>query len=165
VLLRRYADADRDAVRNLHVAAFGRDVEARLHDELLDEGDVVPELSLVAIAGDELVGHVVSSRASVDAHAVVGLGPIGVLPDRQRAGVGLALMHASLAAADALGYPLVGLLGSPDYYGRFGFVSAASVGVEPPDPAWGDFFQVRTLAAYTADVSGRFRYAPAFDRL
>jgi putative acetyltransferase len=93
----------------------------------------------------------------------VGLGPIGVLPERQSAGVGTALMHAVVAAADALGYPLVALLGDTGYYGRFGFVPGSSLAIEAPNPAWGDHFQVRTLAAYTPDLRGRFVYSPPFD--
>jgi putative acetyltransferase len=50
-------------------------------------------------------------------------------------------MHAVLGAADALDEPLVGLLGDPAYYRRFGFVSAESVGVAAPDSSWGDSFQ------------------------
>jgi putative acetyltransferase len=111
------------------------------------------------------VGHVVCSRAHVGPLAVAGLGPIGVLPAWQGRGIGAALMHGVLAAADALELPLVGLLGAPDLYGRFGFVPAASLCVEAPDPAWGDLFQVRTLAAYERSLAGVFRYAPAFEDL
>ena len=62
----------------------------------------------------------------------VGLGPIGVLPDRQGDGFGGALMHAVLGAADALGHPVVVLLGHLDYYPRFGFVPAGSIGIPRP---------------------------------
>jgi putative acetyltransferase len=73
-------------------------------------------------------------------------------------------MHAVLGAADALDEPLVGLLGDPAYYGRFGFVPAQSIGVAAPDSSWGDSFQVRTLARYEGQT-GRFRYAEPFTRL
>jgi putative acetyltransferase len=73
-------------------------------------------------------------------------------------------MHAVLGAADALGEPLVGLLGNPAYYGRFGFVPAESIGVAAPDSSWGDNFQIRTLTRYEG-VTGRFHYAAPFDRL
>jgi putative acetyltransferase len=73
-------------------------------------------------------------------------------------------MHAVLGAADALGEPLVGLLGDPAYYRRFGFVPAQSIGVAAPDSSWGDGFQVRTLTRYEG-LTGRFHYAGPFDRL
>jgi putative acetyltransferase len=172
VLIRRYEAGDRDAVHRIHAEAFrlpddpsATPVEVALVDKLIDAGDVVPALSLVAARDGELVGHVVCSKALVGDHPVVGLGPIGVLPEHQREGVGNALMHAVLAAADALELPLVGLLGSTEYYSRYGFVPAAQLGIEAPNPAWGDHFQVRKLTAYRPDIVGPFRYAPAFGEL
>jgi len=58
--------------------------------------------------------------------------------------------------------PMVVLLGSPQYYARFGFRSAQGLGVIPPEPTWGEAFQARPLTAYTPAVGGRFQYAPAF---
>ncbi len=105
------------------------------------------------------------SRASVDDKPCLGLGPIGVLPAHQHRGVGLALMHGVLAAADALNEPAVVLLGDPGYYCRFGFVLAQPLGLLPPDPGWTEYFQVRPLTAWDGSLRGTFRYAPAFDRL
>ncbi len=73
------------------------------------------------------------------------------------------MIQSVLAAADAMDVALIALLGSTRYYSRFGFVSAAQLGIEAPDRAWGDHFQVRTLAAYDAHITGPFRYAQAFD--
>jgi putative acetyltransferase len=172
VLIRRYEPADREAVRRIHAEAFHRPegptetpVEVWLVDELIDAGDVLPALSLVAIRDSEVIGHVVCSKATVGDHPAVGLGPIAVLPEFQRQGAGDALMHAALAAADALELPLVGLVGSTEYYARYGFVPGTKLGIEPPDPGWGDHFQVRTLTAYRPGIVGRFRYAPAFEEL
>ena len=92
-------------------------------------------------------------------------GPIGVVPEVQRTGVGSALMHAVIAAVDALDYPLVALLGHLDYYPRFGFVPAARLGVTAPDPTWGDHFQARTLATWHAGLARAFRYAAPFEAL
>lgn len=168
VLVRRATEADAEAVRAVHAAAFaggGTDrlpEEVTILDALVAAGDLVPALSLVAVRNGEIVGHVACSEAAVDECPVVALGPIGVLPPHQRRGVGLALVHAALGAADALDVPLVGLLGSPAYYGRFGFVPSTSLGIDPPDSAWREHFQVRPLSAYDARIRGRFRYAPAF---
>ena len=61
------------------------------------------------------------------------------------------------------GEPLMGLLGSPAYYSRFGFVPASDLAVTAPDPEWGGYFQVRTLSSYRPTINGRFRYAEPFD--
>lgn len=143
-------------------------------------------------AGSVIVGHVACSRGSMTGgvgHAgsdpdglgssdglgsgmdgldgIVGLAPLGVLPEFQGAGVGGALMHAVLGAADALGAPAVVLLGDPGYYGRFGFEPAARYGVLPPVAEWAPHFQLRRLTAWpaTGAPSGTFHYAPAFDEL
>ena len=103
-----------------------------------------------------------ASRAKVGVHSVVAVGPIGVLPEHQGKGIGSALMRALLGAADEQDVPLVVLLGSPQYYGRFGFRAAAELGVVAPEPKWGNAFQARPLRAYTPSVAGPFEFAPAF---
>jgi putative acetyltransferase len=175
VLIRRETAADERAARAVQVAAFAapeldgaEPVEARLLDELRAEGDLVPGLSLVAVVDDEVVGHVVCSRARIGDTGewnALGLGPIGVLPDLQRHGVGTALMHATVGAADALGWPAIVLLGDPGFYSRFGFEPAAIRGLVPPDPTWEPAFQVLRLTAWSPTLAGRFRYAAPFERL
>jgi len=175
VILRRDLPADEAAVLAVHRAAFARPpsgahgpaevAEARLVQELHNDGSVIPGLSLAATAGDEIVGHVVCSRGSIDGRPAAGLGPLGVLPGYQRRGVGLALMHGVLAAADALDEPAILLLGNPGYYRRFGFLPAESLGVLPPGPGWAEHFQIRPLTAWDGTLRGTFRYACAFGRL
>jgi putative acetyltransferase len=168
VLVRRSTPADAAAARAIHAAAFergeGTPGEVALVDALVADGDAIAALALVAERDGVAVGHVVCSRAWVGAVEVAALGPIGVLPEHQGSGVGTALMHAVVAAADALELQLLGLVGHPAYYRRFGFVRGSSIGVEPPDPAWDQYFQARTLSAY-GGVRGRFRYAAAFKSL
>jgi putative acetyltransferase len=165
VLLRREQPADRAAIFAVHHKAFDNLAEPRLVDDLRDDGDIVAALSLVATFDDEVVGHVVCSPATVDERPSLGLGPLGVLPAHQRRGVGQALMHGVLAAADALGEPAVVLLGDPAYYRRFGFVLAETVWIAPPEPRWAPHFQVRKLSNWDDTLRGTFRYARAFDRL
>lgn len=172
MLIRRETPADRAAIHAVHSEAFRREpgitpVEAPLVDELRAEGDLIDALSLVAVHEGAVVGHVCCSRAHVgeDAEAAVGLGPLGVLPAHQKSGVGSALVHAVVAAADARGYGLVVLLGEPAYYSRFGFAEAATLSITSPDPSWGKYFQARTLAAYEPTQAGAFEYAPAFSRI
>jgi putative acetyltransferase len=172
MLIRRETPADQAAIHTVHSEAFRREpgvtpVEAPLVDELRADGDLVDALSLVAVRDGEIAGHVCCSRARVgdDTTSAVGLGPLGVLPAHQAARVGSALVHAVLGAADALGYGLVVLLGSPDYYARFGFVTASTLLITAPDPVWSKHFQARTLTGYKPTQAGAFEYAPAFSRI
>lgn len=128
-----------------------------------DEG-WLPDLSLVAVADGEVVGHVVCSRGWVDDAPALGLGPVSVLPARQGGGVGSALVRAVLARAEEAGERLVALLGDPSYYSRFGFVPAARLGVLSPEETWGDYFQALPLGP-DDHPRGRFRYAAPFSRL
>ncbi len=141
-------------------------VEVGLLDELRSCNSWLPALALVAVEppGGEVIGHVVCTRGSIDGSPALGLGPLAVRPDRQRRGAGTALMHAVLGAADALGEPLVALLGEPSYYQRFGFRASSEYGILPPDPGWKQYFQVRPLSTYLP-VGGRFAYAEPFNRL
>lgn len=173
MLIRRETDADVEVIDAIHRAAFASQtpageepVEVGLVRSLRADAGWIPALSLVAEdAEGVVVGHVVCTRGSVPGGSAVGLGPIGVLPDVQARGVGSALMHAVLAAADALDVSVVVLLGHLDYYPRFGFVPARSIGITPPDPAWGEHFQARRLSAWTPAVGGEFRYAAPFEAL
>jgi putative acetyltransferase len=162
VLIRRERPGDADAIHTVHLGAFDTALEAGLVRALRADRGWIAELSLVAEADGRLVGHVVCTRGHIAGRPALGLGPLGVLPERQRGGVGSALMHAVLGAADALGEPVIVLLGHTDYYPRFGFKPAARYGIEPPDPAWGDHFQARPLTAYTPGLRGAFRYATPF---
>ena len=169
MIIRRQQPRDAAAIRALHRAAFGcagggEVAESRLVDRLWRDGDAVPALSLVALTDDAVVGHVMCSRAAIAGRPSLGLGPLGVLPAHQGRGVGQALMHAVIAAADAVNESAVLLLGDPAYYRRFGFVPAEQLGILPPEPSWGSHFQVRPLAAWD-EPRGLFQYARAFGRL
>lgn len=177
MLIRRERSGDTEEIRAITAAVFrGADHsappvepsedpgEATLISWLRDDPAWIPEISLVALDDDEIIGHVVATRAHVGSFPALGIGPVSVLPRRQGNGVGSALMHAVLGAADARGEAVVGLLGDPAYYSRFGFVPASTTAVTPPDPAWGDYLQIRTLSDY-AHQGGAFQYAGPFDRL
>jgi putative acetyltransferase len=171
MLVRRELTEDTASIRAVTAAAFARPgegvpVEAPLVDWLRASPAWIPELSLVAAAPDgDVLGHVVCTRGTVATSPVLALGPLSVRPDRQRSGVGQALVHAVLGAADALGEPLVALLGSTAYYPRFGFRLSAEYGITPQRPEWDEHFQVRTLTGYDPALRGQFAYPEPFDRM
>ena len=155
---------DHAAIRALHHAAFApSEVEAEIVDGLRATGDHVPELCLVAVEDSAIVGHVMLSKARVEQHRALGLGPIGVDPAHQHRGIGAALMDEAVRRARETDYTLIALLGHPAYYPRFGFApAAATLGVttvyEAPPEAW----MALPLPAYDPSVRGVFHYAPAF---
>jgi predicted N-acetyltransferase YhbS len=173
LLLRNETPEDRDAILALTAEAFavspatglpaeGEPVEVKVLRALFDAKEYLPGFSVVAVLDGGIVGHVISTRGWVGEHELLGLGPIAVTPRLQRQGIGSALMKETIARANAAGESGIALLGSPDYYSRFGFVPAASFGVQSPEAVWGDHFQLLPLALWPGGVHGTFRYAEPF---
>ena len=164
-MIRPERAADEDAIRAVETAAFGRDEEARIVDDLRASDAFIPELSLVAEDGGAIIGHVMVSRghAEPSGEPLLWLGPIGVAPQRQREGIGSALVQAALAGAGELGAACVVLIGDPAYYSRFGFVQAEPLGLLPPEGWPSRAFQVAVLDPLRGIPSGRAVYDAAFD--
>ena len=117
MVVRAEEPADRAAIRDVLEQAFGQGCEeAALVEALRADGAHVPELCLVAVDGEEIVGHISFSRARVESGAAVpALAPMAVAPARQRQGVGSALAHEALRRAEAADFPLVVIVGHPAY--------------------------------------------------
>ena len=153
--------ADAVAVREVNDRAFGQDVEGRIVDALRSNAAVM--LSLVATLNGRVVGHILYTPIAVGETVGAALGPMAVLPDHQRLGIGGRLIEEGRARLEAQGCPFVIVLGHDTYYPRFGFVRASAHGIrcewEVPDEA----FMVQVLdAAKMADVIGMARYRQEF---
>ena len=167
---------DFPAIRDLIVTTFREtyntgELEADLVERLRARADYDPSLALVALDGDQIIGHVFFSRVVIaapggDVPALV-LAPLGVLKPYQRQGVGSRLARAGLERARALGYRAVFVQGSPAYYERFGFVAGSAVGlISPfqgvPDPV---NMALEVYPGSLAGLSGRVVYPPEWDAL
>jgi putative acetyltransferase len=171
LVVRRERPTDHGAVAEVHADAFaapdqeGPPGEVALVEALRQSNAYVFGLSLVAEVDGEMAGHVLVTRATVDSrYPALAMAPLGVRRDHRGQGVGTALVNAVLGAADALGHTMVGVLGSPEYYGRFGFRPSQVYGIEAPQAWWGDSFQVRALTTASDQMTGRFEYAAPFNR-
>ncbi|ALV44478.1 putative acetyltransferase [Arthrobacter alpinus] len=166
MIIRAEHPGDRPEINALLEAAFPQPVEAKLVRELYASREYLPKLSLVAESDrGEILGYVITTRAWIGAGKSLGLGPIAVDPGYQRQGIGLALMKATIAEATAMGESTIVLLGSTEYYPRFGFVPADSLGIASPDPSWGSHFMALPLSDFAADQHGHFKYADPFNHL
>lgn len=117
-------------------------------------------LSLVAEIDEQIVGHVAISPVNISdgSQHWFGLGPISVIPQRQRQGIGSALMQAAISALQAQSAQGCVLLGEPDYYRRFGFRTVQGL-VLPGVPA--EYFQA--LSFKGPPPQGEVSYHRAFN--
>ncbi len=118
--------------------------EPTIIDKLRATGKLT--LSLVAVKNDNLVGHVAFSPVSIGDSTTVwyGLGPVSVQPDLQRRGIGSALINEGLRILEGMNADGCALIGDPNYYHRFGFVSDGNVhykGVPDDIVQWKSFGQ------------------------
>lgn len=120
------------SIRKVLLAAFPLADESTVVDELR-AANALP-ISLVAIEGGRVVGHIAFSPVSIEPEppaslVVMALPPLAVAPDAQRRGIGSALVQGGLKACADSGCDGVVVLGDPGYYRRFGFVPAAERGL------------------------------------
>ena len=119
--IRRSQAADREAIEELYPAAFPKEDLLPLLRELWSEQENI--FSFVAISDERLVGHTVFTMCRIAGRPEkVGLlGPVAVAPQRQRQGIGSALIQEGFTQLKREGAAQVYVLGDPGYYGRFGF--------------------------------------------
>ena len=164
VEIRKEVPDDIIAIRDLNKRAFGQDQESNIVDALRSNGAAV--LSLVATLNGRIVGHIMYSPASVGELVGVALGPMAVLPEHQRQGIGTRLVEVGNRRLSELGYPFIVVVGYPDYYPRFGFRSARSYGIQCEWELPDDVFMLLVLdKTRMHGISGLARYRPEFSQV
>jgi putative acetyltransferase len=159
---------DYTAIHEVHVLAFGREVEARLVESLRQSTNFTPELSLVAVKNGRVVGHILFSPVIIEtqkgAISAMALAPMAVQPKLQNQGIGSELVRQGLKECQLLGLKVVVVVGHPTYYPRFGFSSARAKGLEAPFQVPDEAFMALELIPEALDgISGMVKYPPAFD--
>ena len=152
------ATVDPTQIETLLDRAFGADRHARTAYKVRGSARAVPALSFGAVADGALIGSVqcwpvLLSGDDGVAYPLVMVGPVAVTPERQRTGLGLALMNRALAAADTDGSgERLMLIGDPEYYGRFGFSAERTARWRLPGPV--ERHRLLARGAGVPDVAG-----------
>jgi len=135
IVIRNETDADIAAIREVTVAAF-KTLEISGHTEqfVIEALRAAKALtvSLVAELDGRVVGHIAFSPLTISdgTRNWYGLGPVSVLPEYQRQGIGKALIEEGLSQLKTLDAKGVCLVGHPDYYTKFGFKNVAGLVLE-----------------------------------
>lgn len=144
-------------------------VEHLILHNLRKSKSYISELDLGAVFGNELIGHIISTKAKVvdsqnSEHQVLCVGPLSVLPEFQKQGTGSELMKYAIATARESGFTGMILFGNPDYYHRFGFRNAQEYGITTKDGEnFEPFMALELQNNGLANVKGRFFEADAFE--
>jgi putative acetyltransferase len=166
VIVRAETREDYPAVHKVNELAFGSPNEAVLIGKLRAVAD--PYISLVAEKAGQVVGHIFFSPVSIEisdsASLALGLGPMAILPDHQKQGLGSQLVREGLKECLRIGCEVVVVVGHPDYYPRFGFVSAKQKGLSCEYPVPDEVFMVLELKPAAPDGRrGLVKYLPEFN--
>jgi putative acetyltransferase len=167
ILIRVEEPDDYSGVYAVNTSAFDTQAEANLVEVLRSQAQ--PYASLVAMEDGEIVGHIMLSPVKLSGHTglkIMGLGPMAVMPKKQRQGIGSALVKAGLEKCKELGCGAVVVLGHKGYYPRFGFTPSVKFGIGceynvPPEV----FMVIELLPGYLRDATGIIHYHPAFNEV
>jgi predicted N-acetyltransferase YhbS len=145
-IVRPEQPGDEPEISAILVAAFPDATEADLVARLRMSDAWVPELSMVVQQEEQLVAHALFSRVTAGESEALVLGPIGILPDHQRGGLGTALVRMGLERARKLDFECVVAIGPPAFLTACGFRPAAARGLTTEMELPADVFQVAELA-------------------
>lgn len=180
VILRPERGEDRREVECLTREAFWKEETARIREGIgADEHylahlmrmapEFVPEFDFVAEYDGRIVGSILYCKAFIKKkngteRTVLTFGPISVLPEFQRMGIGGALIRHTFGLAADFGYDAVLIYGHPEYYPRFGFREASEYGITTPDgESFPAFMAKELIPGVLKDSAGSFHIPSVYN--
>lgn len=170
VHIRQETINDLNDVFEINCKAFKGEAEAKLVDKLRETAAWIPELSLIALVEDKVVGHILFSRVKIlssrrnKVFDTIALAPMAVLPEYQRTGIGNLLLTNGLQKAKEMQFTSVFVLGHKLYYPKFGFKPARlwSIKTVFPVSEKGDFMAIELKSNSLKKVSGVIEFSGPF---
>ncbi len=122
----------------------------------------IPDLSLVSVENNKIIGHILFTKITIGSNVELALAPLSVLPDYQKRGIGSALITEGHRIAKTLGYDYSVVLGNPRVYGKAGYVPASTYGIKPPFAVRDENFMAIKLNRDAKTLEGVVKYDNAF---
>ncbi|MEN3088757.1 MAG: N-acetyltransferase [Staphylococcus pseudoxylosus] len=165
---------DYSKVKELIINSFtnsdnGYEGEAELVDKIRLTKEYIPELEIVALEKDTIVGHALLSEVYLnnndEQYVGLVLAPIEVNPNYQNLGVGNKMMEEVERRAIACCYGFISIMGWPNYYSKFGYKPASYFKIYPPFEGIPDeAFMIKAIKnKFLDDKSGTINYTSAFE--
>ncbi len=134
IIVRQEKSGDETQIRNVIISAFMREEEAQLVENLRRRSEWKDAISLVAVLEKDIVGHILFfpvkiKQSSGGEKQSLCLAPVSVRHDLQGRGIGSALIKEGVSDARRLGCESINVVGSENYYPRFGFLPAVNFGI------------------------------------
>lgn len=142
--------------------------ESELVDKIRKDKSYIPELELVALENNTIIGYGLLSQVKIvnDSQEYLGLvlAPLATLPECQGQGIGGKLLTNLEDRAESLGYNYISILGHAKYYPRFGYVPASKYHIKAPFDVPDEAFMIKALTPSGLDgTSGTVQYSKAFE--
>lgn len=136
--------------------------EQDLVNALRKSNAFIPELSLVAVVDEKVVGYILFTKVKIGNYEELALAPLAVLPQYQKKGIGSKLVEEGHKIAKELGYHYSIVLGSENYYPKFGYKPAVNFGIQSPLEIDDKNFMAIKLNDKQIDIKGIVEYAKEF---
>jgi predicted N-acetyltransferase YhbS len=169
-MIRSEIEKDYQKITKINDLAFEGTSEGILIKKLRNTPSFNPEFSFVAEINNELVGHIIFYPIKIisdkKSFVSISLGPMAVIPNFQRKGIGTALVKKGLEKEKKLGFESVIVLGHAEYYPRFGFKPASKWNIKSPyDVPDNVFLALELVPGALKNVSGIVKYPKEFDEV
>lgn len=140
--------------RSFQTAEYTDGNEQDLVEELRKGDNFIPELSLVAMKENQIVGYILFTKIAIGEHEELALAPLAVLSEYQRQGIGKELTKKGHKIAKQLGYHYSVVLGNKQYYSKFGYVPAKHFGIIAPFEVENENFMAIQLNDINEKITG-----------
>lgn len=122
----------------------------------------IPNLSLVAVEDNKIIGYILFTKIKIGKYEEVALAPLAVLPQYQGKGIGRKLIESGHKIAKGLGYHYCVVLGSEKYYPKFNYVPAIQYRIKAPFEVPNENFMAIKLNDADIKIEGIVEYAKEF---